>query len=110
MERKYGGDGCYFCDEKERIETHHIVPSRFDGSDDPENLVGVCPTCHSKLENLYSKRFYDSLGVGKGEDNSMPPCEFCGEPASGQTTFFQADPPYSRYRCVECAEERGWLD
>ena len=56
---------CYFCLSEERhiLEEHHIVPRRFGGSDDDENLVRVCPTCHEKLERLYDSRFYDELGV-----------------------------------------------
>ena len=56
---------CYFCLSEERhiLEDHHIVPRRFDGSDDDENLVRVCPTCHQKLERLYGDRFYNELGV-----------------------------------------------
>jgi len=56
---------CYFClsEERQILEEHHIVPRRFDGSDDDENLVRVCPTCHQKLERLYDDRFYDELGV-----------------------------------------------
>jgi len=56
---------CKFCRETDRLERHHIVPRRFDGSNDEENIVTVCPTCHSKLESLYDKRFYDALGVEK---------------------------------------------
>jgi len=58
---------CYFCGEAEVLETHHIVPSRYDGRDDEENLVDVCPTCHSKLERLYDKRFYKRLGEYDGQ-------------------------------------------
>ena len=54
---------CYFCDETERLEQHHIVPRRFGGSDASENMVEVCPTCHSKLEHLYNSRFYKNIGV-----------------------------------------------
>jgi len=56
---------CYFrlSEERQILEEHHIVPRRFDGSDDDENLVRVCPTCHQKLERLYDDRFYDELGV-----------------------------------------------
>jgi len=64
---------CYFCLSEERhiLEEHHTVPRRFDGSDDDENLVRVCPTCHEKLERLYSERFYRELGViGGGTDLS----------------------------------------
>lgn len=57
---------CYLCERgSDVIETHHIVPKRFDGSDGEENLVDLCPTCHRKIESLYDKRFYDALGVEK---------------------------------------------
>lgn len=67
---------CYFCNEIERLQEHHIVPRRFDGSDDEENLVKLCPTCHDKIENLYNKRFYDTLGVEKPkEDDGSGLCQ-----------------------------------
>lgn len=56
---------CKFCSESDRLESHHVVPRRFGGSDDEENLVKVCPNCHSKLEDLYGRRFYKQLGVKK---------------------------------------------
>lgn len=62
-------ESCYFCNETECLEEHHIVPRRFDGSDKEENLVQVCPSCHRKLESLYDKRFYQSLGVRKGNSS-----------------------------------------
>jgi len=60
---------CYFCDEPECLENHHIVPRRHGGSDRLENLVTVCPTCHRKLEKLYGRRFYERLGI---PDNTPP--------------------------------------
>lgn len=48
-------DSCYFCRESQVIEKHHIVPRRYDGSDAEENLVSLCPNCHSKLEDLYDE-------------------------------------------------------
>lgn len=56
---------CFFCgeDTEEVLETHHVVPQRFGGTDRPENLVDVCPSCHGKLESLYDRRFYDALAV-----------------------------------------------
>jgi len=68
---------CYFCGEPSQLEQHHIVPRRFDGSDDDENLVRVCPTCHEKLESLYDKRFYDALGVEKPDSGDGEFVGFC---------------------------------
>lgn len=62
---QYDRQNCYFCHEQDAhiLETHHVVPQRFGGSDDAENLVRVCPTCHERLERLYDGRFYDALGI-----------------------------------------------
>jgi len=51
-------DRCYFCRETECLQEHHVVPRRMGGSDDEENLLTLCPTCHRKLEDTYSSRFY----------------------------------------------------
>lgn len=61
---------CFFCDSEGPIETHHVVPRRFDGSDNGENLVDLCPTCHRRLELLYDSRFYESLGVDYEHEES----------------------------------------
>lgn len=73
---QYDRETCYFCHEPDThlLESHHIVPCRFSGSDAFENLVLVCPNCHERLERLYDDRFYDALGVETestdGEDSS----------------------------------------
>lgn len=101
-----GKDGtCYFCTETERIEQHHIVPKRFGGSDDQENFVNVCPTCHSKLEKLYNKRFYDKLRVSKGSNRQHPVCEKCGDRADGQWTNWGV--LASTFLCQDCADDCG---
>lgn len=58
-------DTCFICGQRKpnSIETHHIVPRRFGGSDSDENLVDLCASCHSALEKLYDDRFYEELGV-----------------------------------------------
>lgn len=58
-------DQCYICgnENEEILEQHHIVPRRFGGGDESENIVRVCPNCHSALERLYDKRFYDEIGA-----------------------------------------------
>jgi hypothetical protein len=57
---------CYFCGSEGPIETHHIVPKRFDGTDSEENLVDLCANCHRRLESLYNKRFYEKMSVLRG--------------------------------------------
>jgi len=54
---------CYFCESTDEIEEHHILPQRFDGSDQPTNVVDVCHDCHWKLERLYNKDFWEAIGV-----------------------------------------------
>lgn len=64
---------CFICgeDNPNRLETHHVVPRRFGGADSDENLARLCAGCHSAIEKLYNKRFYDRLGV-KPESQQRP--------------------------------------
>lgn len=65
------GTTCFICGDQKpnSIETHHIVPRRYGGSDRDENLVDLCASCHSAIEKLYDERFYETLGVTKPSDN-----------------------------------------
>jgi len=63
-------EGCFFCEvtNPHAVEEHHIVPERYNGSDEPENLVDLCGSCHNKIENrMYTDRFYERLGVAVDE-------------------------------------------
>jgi hypothetical protein len=67
---------CFICGahRPNSIESHHIVPQRYGGSDAPENLVNLCSSCHSAIEKLYDDSFYDRLGVddtGETKDNKL---------------------------------------
>jgi len=77
---------CFICGESRpnSIEQHHIVPRRFGGSDDGENLVGLCASCHAAVEKLYDGRFYDQLGVESGTSGT---CELDGCTASAARTL-----------------------
>jgi len=68
---EYNRTDCYFCAHSDNaaLEEHHVVPSRYNGSDDDKNMVKVCANCHRKLESLYDKRFYEKLGVEKLEND-----------------------------------------
>jgi hypothetical protein len=70
---------CFICGENRpnSIEQHHIVPRRFGGSDQDENLVGLCASCHAAIEKLYDKRFYDKLGV-ESDSGELVECELDG--------------------------------
>lgn len=57
-------DTCYFCGSDGPIQTHHLIPRRFDGSDAIRNLVDLCPTCHQRLERLYDDTFFAAIGAG----------------------------------------------
>jgi len=62
---RYPRESCYFCGADGPIETHHIVPSRYNGSDSNENLVDLCSNCHKKLEQLYDQRFYNRVAIAE---------------------------------------------
>jgi len=47
---------CYICGEKNFIQRHHIIPRAKGGSDDPSNIIRLCPNCHvATHHNLYSE-------------------------------------------------------
>jgi len=79
---------CYFCGSSADIEEHHILPQRFDGSDSDGNTVDVCHECHWKLERLYNKDFWESIGVDdpRATKESHVSCDIhsCMEPSVQQ--------------------------
>lgn len=58
-------DRCFICgeDNPNVLEEHHIVPRRYGGGNDVENLVTLCANCHTAVEKLYDERFYHKLGA-----------------------------------------------
>ena len=56
---------CFICGDHRpnSLEEHHVVPQRHNGSDEPENLVQLCSSCHAAIEKLYDDSFYERLGV-----------------------------------------------
>lgn len=67
---------CYFCKknvhdvcEKEGSGNtiHHIIPKRFGGKDEPDNLITICLHCHQKLEKLITK-----TGEGRMKSKIVP--------------------------------------
>lgn len=52
---------CQFCgitetlqreQQKRGLHVHHKIPSSEGGSDNMENLITVCPSCHKQLESV----------------------------------------------------------
>jgi hypothetical protein len=37
---------------EDMLETHHRVPRHLKGSDDPSNLIDICPNCHTAIHDL----------------------------------------------------------
>jgi hypothetical protein len=62
MNSPRGGE-CRVCGQtnQDTLETHHIVPQRYGGSDTPENLIDLCGSCHNAIESIYNDRFYHRL-------------------------------------------------
>ena len=46
------GDNLY---NEEEIETHHIIPVKEGGSDDPENLIHLHKACHKQVHSSKTK-------------------------------------------------------
>lgn len=81
-------DHCYFCGAFGGIEEHHIIPQRFGGPDNEANTVGLCSTCHDKIERLYDASFYEHFGI---------------EDESGQRAFHRA---CAQHGCKQTVEVR----
>lgn len=43
------GDGCELCGYRISVETHHIIPKHQGGPHTINNLIVVCPNCHSLM-------------------------------------------------------------
>ena len=46
---------CHICTELVPVitsEDHHIVPRAFGGTDDPDNRVWLCASCHTRLHRI----------------------------------------------------------
>lgn len=56
---------CYICGHgnTDVIQRHHIIPRRYDGTDEDRNIVTLCPTCHYAIERIYDDSFFEELGV-----------------------------------------------
>jgi len=46
------GNKCQICEISEYLIVHHKTPLRFGGSDDPNNLITLCHSCHVGVEYL----------------------------------------------------------
>lgn len=61
------GDKCFMCGEDNInvLQSHHIVPSVFGGSDDAYNRVVLCANHHQAIHAIYSDAVFKRLGVSK---------------------------------------------
>lgn len=62
---------CLFCEDQQDLEKHHVVPRKLGGTDELENLITVCSSCHKKIERTWDARFYRRLGVRAGLSPDM---------------------------------------
>lgn len=107
-------ESCYFCARRHGLQTHHIAPQRFNGSDSAENLVIVCEECHKKLERLYDASFYERFGVedhGKQRLTHLVCHDHqCSERAEVRATAHgEIGEPRVTYYCKPCADRRDNL-
>jgi hypothetical protein len=76
---------CYACGFSIRmiLRVHHIIPMSLGGTDEIENLVLLCPNCHTLVHLLSSKRFDNR------EVSSLLVPKYNQEAAERITTFSQ---------------------
>lgn len=49
--RKRDNHWCLYCRDARGISVHHMLPTRLGGTDDEENLVTLCRSCHCFIES-----------------------------------------------------------
>lgn len=65
---------CVVCGFDEVIEVHHIIPRYLGGTEDPENLVLLCPNHHALVDRgmLFINRIELKEGVDKTDLSAFP--------------------------------------
>ena len=53
---------CAYCNKHYVESIHHILPRKFNGGDNTENLIGLCFECHDKVEILTNNLLINNLG------------------------------------------------
>ena len=48
------GHACILCEDSRVVQLHHVVPRGRGGSDEPQNLVCLCPACHRVAHGEYA--------------------------------------------------------
>lgn len=101
------GDSCFICgyDNENGLETHHLVPRRYGGSDEPENLVTLCATCHSSIEKLYDDGFYGRLHMRQLEVMDASDREEFGRTVDAQESLDRKIPKNSPHVTLVHGEE-----
>jgi len=101
---------CYFCPESNSaaIEEHHLVPQRFNGSDEPENTVKLCGSCHDKIEELYDDGFYERLGVAVDGIENARAEHSTGEKVDPADSIDRQIPPHSAHVRFELVPTDGF--
>lgn len=66
---------CYICGfgQSGLLDTHHIIPRRFGGTDANVNLVDLCPTCHRAIESIYDAAFWERIPHVVAENEDLQP-------------------------------------
>lgn len=50
-----GNNFCFKCGSNSKIHVHHVIPYRISKDDSFNNLVSLCPKCHSSIEKITFK-------------------------------------------------------
>jgi 5-methylcytosine-specific restriction endonuclease McrA len=96
----------------ETLETHHVVPRRYGGTDAPENLVDLCGSCHNAVERIYGERFYERLKNVLGDEPPASIDELGHEPdvTTSPDRELPEHPQHANYTDsrIQLVIEEGW--
>lgn len=65
---------CYICGEEidladaKTCQGHHVIPTRYGGTDDPDNILLVHPRCHHRIHAKYTK---DAISAAYAADKEF---------------------------------------
>ena len=98
LARKRDEDTCQHCRSKEKVQVHHKRPYYlFDTcteANDLNNLITLCPRCHSLADCKFWKDNPDLIGNRHLPESFMVICRSCGRK-------FHPNSPASKV-CIEC--------
>ena len=67
-------NSCQYCGSSDKLHVHHILPYRYGGYDEEQNLTVICSSCHPYIEKATEYQIAIDLKCMSCEDTCTPRC------------------------------------